>query len=131
MVVDEERIDEAVLALLWLTLHDGHRAWKSFDWEVLGGLHVKGFIADPVGRAMCLEPRLAGRPNVRTLLLSCVRRPFFQLIPWRAKKRDRPLVLVWMPCSASRSRTSRRKRRGSCFEILRISPACASMRFEV
>lgn len=77
---------------------------------------------------MRLEPRLAGRPYVRTLLLSCERRPFFQLIPWRAKKRDRPLVLVWTPCSASRSRT---KRRGSCLEILRISAACASMRFEV
>ena len=51
MLVDEERIDEAVLALLWLTLHDGRRAWKGFDWEVLGRLHVKGLIADPVGRA--------------------------------------------------------------------------------
>jgi hypothetical protein len=51
MLVDEERIDEAVLALLWLTLHDGRRAWKGFDWEVLGRLHAKGLIADPVGRA--------------------------------------------------------------------------------
>jgi hypothetical protein len=51
MSVDEERIDEAVLALLWLTLHDGRRAWKGFDWEVLGRLHAKGLIADPVGRA--------------------------------------------------------------------------------
>ena len=49
MLVDEERIDEAVLALLWLTLHDGRRAWKGFDWEVLGRLHAKGLIADPVG----------------------------------------------------------------------------------
>jgi hypothetical protein len=51
MLVDKERIDEAVLALLWLTLHDGRRAWKGFDWEVLGRLHAKGLIADPVGRA--------------------------------------------------------------------------------
>lgn len=51
MLVDEERIDEAVLALLWLTLHDGRRAWKGFDWAALGRLHAKGFIADPVGRA--------------------------------------------------------------------------------
>ncbi|MDH2310397.1 DUF6429 family protein [Methylobacterium brachiatum] len=51
MLVGEERIDEAVLALLWLTLHDGRRAWKGFDWEVLGRLHAKGLIADPVGRA--------------------------------------------------------------------------------
>jgi len=51
MSVDEERIDEAVLALLWLTLHDERRAWKGFDWTVLGRLHAKGLIADPVGRA--------------------------------------------------------------------------------
>ena len=51
MAVDEERIDEAVLALLWLTLHDGRRAWKGFDWAALGRLHAKGLIADPVGRA--------------------------------------------------------------------------------
>jgi hypothetical protein len=51
MPIDEERIDEAVLALLWLTLHDGGRARKGFDWEALGRLHRKGLIADPVGRA--------------------------------------------------------------------------------
>lgn len=51
MPIDEERIDEAVLALLWLTLHDGGRAWKGFDWEALGRLHRKGLIGDPVGRA--------------------------------------------------------------------------------
>jgi len=51
MWVDEERIDEAGLALLWLTLHDGRRAWKGFDWAALGRLHAKGLIADPVGRA--------------------------------------------------------------------------------
>ena len=51
MAVDEERLDEAVLALLWLTLHDGRRAWKGFDWAACGRLHAKGLIADPVGRA--------------------------------------------------------------------------------
>lgn len=33
MDIDEDKIDDAVLALLWLTLHDGRRAWKSFDWN--------------------------------------------------------------------------------------------------
>jgi Domain of unknown function (DUF6429) len=49
MSVDEERIDEAVLALLWRTLHDERRAWKSFDWGMLGRLQANGLIADPVG----------------------------------------------------------------------------------
>ncbi|MCJ2060634.1 DUF6429 family protein [Methylobacterium sp. J-048] len=51
MQIDEERIDEAVLALLWLTLHDECRAWKGFDWDALGRLHAKGLIGDPVVRA--------------------------------------------------------------------------------
>jgi len=31
--LDEHRIDRAVLALLYLGLHDGTRAWKGFDRE--------------------------------------------------------------------------------------------------
>jgi hypothetical protein len=45
-----ERIDNAVLALLLLGLHDGDRAWKGFDWDALDRLHSKGFISNPVGR---------------------------------------------------------------------------------
>lgn len=48
---DPNKIDDAVLALLHLTLHDERRAWKSFDWDVLNRLHEKGFISDPVSKA--------------------------------------------------------------------------------
>ena len=41
-----------------------------------------------------LEQRLARRAYVRALLLSCVRRPLFEVIACYRKKRDRPLVLV-------------------------------------
>lgn len=51
MDVDLEKIDEAVLALLYLTLHDEARAWKSFDWDALNRLHEKGYISNPVGKA--------------------------------------------------------------------------------
>jgi hypothetical protein len=51
MDIDTEKIDHAVLALLYLTLHDEVRAWKSFDWEAMNRLHAKGFISDPVGKA--------------------------------------------------------------------------------
>jgi hypothetical protein len=33
--IDSDIIDEAVLVLLCLTLHDGARAWKGFDWDSL------------------------------------------------------------------------------------------------
>ncbi|MCX8279706.1 DUF6429 family protein [Phyllobacterium sp. 0TCS1.6C] len=47
MEIDDEKIDDVVLALLWLTLHDERRAWKGFDWDVLARLHRKGLIDDP------------------------------------------------------------------------------------
>jgi hypothetical protein len=50
MSLDTDKIDDAALALLYLTLHDGGRAWKSFDWDVLGRLHEKGLIHDPVSK---------------------------------------------------------------------------------
>ena len=51
MEIDTEKIDEAVLALLYLTLHDDVRAWKSFDWDAMNRLYEKGFIGNPVGKA--------------------------------------------------------------------------------
>ena len=51
MKVDEDKVDEAVLALLHLTLHDGCRSWKSFDWDVMNRLHEKGLIGNPVGKS--------------------------------------------------------------------------------
>jgi hypothetical protein len=51
MNIDTEKIDEAVLALLFLTLHDGSRAWKGLDWDAMNRLYEKGFILNPVGKA--------------------------------------------------------------------------------
>ncbi len=44
MTLNTDKIDDAALALLYLTLHDDCRAWKGFDWDVLGRLHDKGMI---------------------------------------------------------------------------------------
>ena len=49
--IDTEKVDEAVLALLYLGLHETARTWKSFDWDALGRLHKAGYITDPVGKA--------------------------------------------------------------------------------
>jgi hypothetical protein len=49
--IDTDKIDDAVLGLLWLTLHEQRRAWKGFDWETLDRLHQKGLIADPANKA--------------------------------------------------------------------------------
>ena len=54
MEINEGRIDEIVLALLYLNFHGNHgavRAWKSFDWDSMDRLHQKGFISDPKSKA--------------------------------------------------------------------------------
>jgi hypothetical protein len=48
--IDEQKIDQTVLALLYLTLHDGCRAWKSFDWQAMTRLHENGLIESPVNK---------------------------------------------------------------------------------
>jgi len=50
-MIDTERIDDAVLALLFLGLHHGQRTWKGFDWDAMARLHRKGMISDPAGKA--------------------------------------------------------------------------------
>ena len=51
MDYDEDGVDDAVLALMYLTIHEEVRAWKGFDWEALDRLHKKGFIADPKNKS--------------------------------------------------------------------------------
>ncbi|HBF32839.1 DUF6429 family protein [Rhizobium sp.] len=54
MEIDEDKIDDAVLALLWLTLHNERCAWKGFDWATTDRLHKKGMIGDPVNKSKSL-----------------------------------------------------------------------------
>jgi len=52
--LDWNRIEDAALALLYLTLHDGNRVWKQIDWNITDRLHDKGMIADPRNKAKSL-----------------------------------------------------------------------------
>jgi hypothetical protein len=54
MALDTDMIDEAVLALLFLTRHDQWRAWKGFDWDALSRLRDQGA---PSGTASTLPAR--------------------------------------------------------------------------
>src|SRR6516225_5223972 len=51
MELDASKVDDAVLALLYLGLHEGTRAWKGFDWDAMVRLHRAGLISDPRGKA--------------------------------------------------------------------------------
>ena len=54
MEYDKNKVDEMILALLYLTtFKDGiaFRAWKGLDWDSLDRLHEKGYIGNPKGKA--------------------------------------------------------------------------------
>jgi hypothetical protein len=68
MDLDTNRIDNAVLALLYLGLHDGARAWKGFDWEAMNRLHEKGYITDPRGKAKSVVFTEEGFERAKVLL---------------------------------------------------------------
>jgi len=67
MALDTDKIDDAALALLYLTLHDGNRAWKGFDWNALGRLHEKGLIHDPVGKTKSVAFNVEGLERSKAL----------------------------------------------------------------
>jgi hypothetical protein len=49
MRYDKAKIDEAVLAVLYLTAWEEHgltRAWKGIDWNASNRLHERGLIVD-------------------------------------------------------------------------------------
>ncbi len=49
--VDVDKMAEAALAILSLTLHDGGRVWKGLEWDLLDLLHEKGWMMDPRSKA--------------------------------------------------------------------------------
>lgn len=65
--IDTDRIDEAVLALLWLNIRATGAAWKGFDWTVMERLHARGLISDPVGKARSIEMTPEGRREAERL----------------------------------------------------------------
>jgi hypothetical protein len=70
MEFDENKVDEATLALLWLTSFQddyGTRAWKSFDWDTMDRLHAKGFISNPKGKAKSIVVTEEGEQRSREL----------------------------------------------------------------
>ena len=73
MTLGNERIDEAVLALLLLGIHEQDRAWKGFDWDALNRLHEKGFISNPRGKAKSVVFTEKGLLEAQRLLEEALR----------------------------------------------------------
>jgi hypothetical protein len=63
MEYDKDKVDEMVLALLWLTtsrVGGVTRAWKGLDLETLDRLHERGFIDEASSKSPSLVLTKAG-----------------------------------------------------------------------
>jgi hypothetical protein len=69
MEYDEDKVDEMVLALLFLTVHDNYRAWKGHDWGAMERLHDKGMIDNPVNKAKSVVLTDEGLQRSRELFM--------------------------------------------------------------
>ncbi len=70
MEYDKDKVDDMVLALLYLNMFkDGLaiRAWKGFDWDSMNRLHEKGYIADPKSKARSVGITEEGRERAEEL----------------------------------------------------------------
>lgn len=47
MKYDVDKLDEVILALLYLNYDESGMAWKSFPWGSMDRLHEKGLISNP------------------------------------------------------------------------------------
>jgi hypothetical protein len=71
MEYDKDKVDEMVLALLYLTMFEedqhGARAWKSHDWDAMDRLHQKWYISDPKSKAKSVVMTEEGAQRARKL----------------------------------------------------------------
>ena len=51
MKYDPSKLDEIVMALLYISSFQDGRVWKGYDWNILERLHEKGLITNPVGKS--------------------------------------------------------------------------------
>jgi len=73
--IDTDRIDEAVLALLWLNLSATGTAWKGFDWSAMNRLHERGLITDPARKEKSVHLTDEGMAEAKRLFNALFVRP--------------------------------------------------------
>jgi hypothetical protein len=70
MDYDKEKVDDMMLALLWLSMFDegpGTRAWKGYNWEHMNRLHEKGFIDNPKSKNKSVIVTAEGKKRAEEL----------------------------------------------------------------
>ena len=72
MEYDQDKVDEMVLALLYLTSFSdefGTRAWKGMDWNAMDRLFQKGYISDPKRKARSVIMSAEGEKLSKALFI--------------------------------------------------------------
>ena len=64
---DDQKIEDAVLALLGVFEFENGRAWKRFDFDLMEALANKGLISDPRGRAESVRLTSDGMARAKAL----------------------------------------------------------------
>lgn len=70
MELDHQKIDDAVLALLFLTSFQSgpvQRAWKGQDWDAMERLFEAGLICDPKSKAKSVAFTEEGQARAKAL----------------------------------------------------------------
>jgi hypothetical protein len=70
MDVDEEKVNDMVLALLYRTTFEdklGLRTWKGHHWDALDRLHRRDYISDPTTKAKSVLLTEAGAKRSQEL----------------------------------------------------------------
>ncbi len=70
MKYNEDRVDNVVLALLYLNMTEddfGIRAWKSLPWSAMDRLYKKGYISDPQGKGKSVAVSEEARQRAEAL----------------------------------------------------------------
>ena len=73
--LDTEKLVNAALAILSLTLVSGNRIWRGLDWAITDRLHAKGLIADPVGKTKSLVVTDDGLARAEAVLAAMFAKP--------------------------------------------------------
>lgn len=68
---DDQKIEDAVLALLGAFEFENGRAWKRFDFDVMRALAAKGLITDPRGPAESVYLTPEGLARAKALAQQC------------------------------------------------------------
>jgi hypothetical protein len=81
MDYDEDKIDEAILALLGALEFDNGRVWKRLDFDAMDRLHERDLITEPKGKTESVYLTEAGMQQAKALASRYFAKQFHRASP--------------------------------------------------